>query len=111
MVVSVALASVVVTRHLHAQVGDEHMPDFKRTTMARRAYDKEHNARYAAKDLHQALELYQGVVTAHPDTQEAEYSRTQMHNIAKSVVPTEDLLAAQVELALASLTPASQQEA
>ncbi len=82
------------------------MPDFKRTTMASRAYDKAHDAHYAIKDLHQALELYNGVLAEHPDTQEAEYSRTQMQNIVKSVVPTKDLLAAQVELALAHLTPA-----
>lgn len=82
------------------------MPDFKRTTMASRAYDKAHDAHYATKDLHQALGLYKGVMAAHPDTQEAEYSRTQMHNIVKSVVSKEDLLLAQVDLALAHLTPA-----
>ena len=82
------------------------MPDFKRTTMASRAYDKAHVAHYGTNDLHQALELYKGVMAAYPDTQEAEYSRTQMHNIVKSVVPKEDLLIAQVDLALARLTPA-----
>ena len=82
------------------------MPDFKRTTMASRAYDKAHDAHYAIKDLHQALELYKGVMAVYPDTQEAEYSSTQMHNIVKNVVPKEDLLIAQVDLALARLTPA-----
>ena len=77
------------------------MPDFKRTTMASRAYDKAHNAQYETKDLPKALGLYQQLLTAHPDTQEAEYSRTQMYNIVKSVVPKEDLLAAHVELTLA----------
>ena len=48
------------------------MPDFKRTTMASRAYDKAHEAHYATKDLHHALELYKGVMAEHPDTQEAE---------------------------------------
>jgi hypothetical protein len=71
--------------------------------MASRAYDKAHTAHYATKDLHDALGLYRGVLADHPDTQEAEYSRTQMHNIVKRVVPKEDLLTAQVELALARL--------
>jgi hypothetical protein len=92
-------------RHVHAENGEEDMPDFRRTTMASRAYDKAHAAHYATKDLHQALELYKGVLAAHPNTQEAEYSRTQMRNIARSVVPSEDLLAAEVELTLACLEP------
>ena len=79
------------------------MPDFIRTTMASRAYDKAHTAHYATKDLHQALGLYWVVMATHPDTLEAEYSRTQMQNIVKSVVPTEELLAAQIELTIAHL--------
>ena len=74
------------------------MPDFIRTTMASRAYDKAHDAQYATKNLNEALGLYEGVLAAYPDTLEAEYSRTQMHNIVKSVVPADDLLAAEVEL-------------
>ncbi len=79
------------------------MPDFRRTTMASRAYDKAHSMHYATKDLHQALELYQGVLGAYANTQEAEYSLTQMHNIVKGVVPKDDLMTAQVDLALARL--------
>jgi hypothetical protein len=95
--------SVVVTRHDHLQDGEEDMPSFRRTTMASRAYDKAHSVHYATKDLHEALELYQGVLAAHPNTQEAGYSRTQMHNIVKGVVPKDDLMTAQVDLALARL--------
>ena len=79
------------------------MSDFIRTTMASRAYDKAHAAHYATKDLHQALGLYGSVMAAYPDTLEAGYSRTQMHNIVKSVVPAEALLAAQVELTVSHL--------
>jgi hypothetical protein len=83
--------------------GDGNMPNFKRTTTASRAYDEAYAAHYATKDLHQALGLYRGVIAEHPNTQEAEYSRTQMHNIANSLVSKEDLLSAQVELAFARL--------
>jgi hypothetical protein len=79
------------------------MPNFRRTTMASRAYDKAHTAHYATKNFHDALELYKGVLALYPNTQEAEYSRTQMHNIVKGVVPKDDLLTAQVEQALACL--------
>ena len=72
-------------------------------TEAGKQYAEAHAAHYTTKDLHEALELYKGVMAAHPNTKEAEYSRTQMHNIVKSVVPKEDLLAAQVELTLACL--------
>ena len=79
------------------------MPDFRRTTMASRAYDKAHAAHYATKDLRNALGLYEGVLADYPDKQEADYSRSQMQNIVNGVVPKDDLLAAQVELALARL--------
>jgi len=79
------------------------MPDFKRTTMASRAYDKAHAAHYSTKDLCDALGLYKGVLADYPDTEEANYSRSQMQNIVNGVVPRDDLLVAQVELALVRL--------
>ncbi len=60
-------------------------------------------AHYTTKDLHKAIDLYKAIMAAHPNTKEAEYSRTQIQNIAKSVVPNERLLDAQVELALTCL--------
>jgi hypothetical protein len=68
-----------------------------------RQYAAAHAAHYAKKNLHEALGLYRDLMTSYPNTQEAEYSRTQMLNIAQSVVPKEDLLAVQVELTLARL--------
>ena len=44
-----------------------------------------------------------GVVTAHPNTQEAGYSRAQIQNIVNSLVPNQELLDVQVELALARI--------
>ena len=75
------------------------------TTMASRHYDSAHAAHYARKDLHEALGLYQGVMDAYPDTQEADYSRTQISNIVKSVVPDHEVLTAETELTLAHLGP------
>jgi hypothetical protein len=66
-------------------------------------YAAAHAAHYTTKNLHEALELYRGIMAAHPNTQESEYSRTQIQNIAKDVVPKQELLDAQVELALAHL--------
>ena len=72
-------------------------------TEAAQQYAAAHAAHYTTKNLHGALELYRGIMAVHPNTQEAEYSRTQIHNIVKGVVPKQELLMAQVELALAHL--------
>jgi len=72
-------------------------------TVADTQYAEAHAAHYMTKDLHEALELYKGVMAAHPNTKEAVYSRTQIQNIVKSVVPKQRLLDAQVELALTYL--------
>ena len=64
-------------------------------------YAAAHAAHYTTKDLHQALELYKGVMAAYPNAQEAEYSRSQIQNIVNVVVPKQELFDAQVGLALA----------
>jgi len=56
-----------------------------------------------AEALHEALKLYKAIMAEHPNTKEAEYSRTQIQNIVQSVVPKQRLLDAQVELALTCL--------
>jgi hypothetical protein len=56
---------------------------------------------YKAKDLREALHLYRAVMAAHPGTQEAGYSRSQIDNIVKAVVPEQALMDAEVKLALA----------
>jgi hypothetical protein len=62
-----------------------------------------HEAQYMTKDLYAALVLHRDVIAAHPNTQEAEDSRTQIQNIVKGVVPAQVLLEEQVALALAYL--------
>ena len=73
------------------------------TTQAGRQYAAAHEAHYATKDLTEAIGLYKGILAEYPDTQEAEYSRTQIHNIAKSVVPDSEILATETEMTLAHL--------
>ena len=63
-------------------------------------YATAHDAHYKTKNLRQALGLYQSLVAAHPDTHEAEYSRAQIHNIAKNTVPKQELLDAQINMAV-----------
>ena len=70
-------------------------------TAAVQQYAAAYAEHYMTKDLPKALQLYKGVITIHPKTQEAEYSRTQIYNIMKAVVPKEKLLDAQLELAFA----------
>ena len=64
---------------------------------------KEH---YGTKDLGKALGLYRGIISSDPDTREADYSRSQIENIVKAVVPKDELFDAQVSRALAHLAPA-----
>ena len=79
------------------------MTDEKALAEVGQQYATAHDAHYTTKDLHEAVELYRGVMVAHPDTREAAYSRAQIQNIAQSVVPKQELLEAQIELTLARL--------
>lgn len=72
--------------------------DAKLTEVAQQ-YSVAHAAHYGAKNLRGALGLYKSIITAHPGTPEAEYSRSQIQNIVKNVVPGEELLEAQIKLA------------
>lgn len=74
--------------------------DSRRLTKSMR---QAHSAHYGTKDLGAALQLYEGITVAHPDTQEDEYSRSQIQNIVKAVVPKQDLFVAQMNLARAHL--------
>ena len=71
-----------------------------RLTEAGKQYAAAHAAHYVTKDLQKAIELYKGVIAAHPNTPEAGYCHAQIQNIVKSVVPQQELLDAQATLAL-----------
>ena len=85
------------------KIGDEDMTGERTLPEASQQYATAHDAHYRTKDLHEAVELYRGVMVSHPNTREAAYSRTQIQNIAHSVVPEQELLDAQIELTLARL--------
>ena len=72
-------------------------------TDAGRQYAAAYDAHYGGRDLPVALQLYMNVVASHPGTQEAGYSGTQVQNIVNAVVPKQELLDAEMELALAHL--------
>jgi hypothetical protein len=69
-------------------------------TAAGRQYATAYEAHYTTKNLHEALELYNGIMTEYPNTKEAEYSRSQIQNIVNAVVPKQELCDAQLGLAL-----------
>jgi len=66
---------------------------------AARLYAAAHALHYSEHDLLAALRAYERIIALHPGTPEAGYARTQIRNIVQSVVPAEELLAAQVDLA------------
>jgi hypothetical protein len=63
-------------------------------------YAAAYAAHYTRHDLPAALKLYTDVMASHPGTREADDSRMQVQNIIKAVVPKQELLDAQIELAL-----------
>ena len=77
------------------------MKKITKKTEAGQQYAAAHAAHYKTKYLAEALGRYRAVMAAHPEAQEAGYSRSQIQNIVSDVVPQEELFDAQVELALA----------
>ena len=69
-------------------------------TEAGQEYAAAYDAHYTTKDMNEALGLYERLIAAHPDTQEAKYSRTQVQNIVNTVVPKQEIMDALVELAV-----------
>lgn len=87
------------------------MNDDDQISVASRSYARAHHTHYGSMDLQQALGLYEEIVAAHPDIQEAAYSRSQIQNIAKAVVPAHELFAAQAALAHSHLARVKQAQA
>jgi len=76
------------------------MIDNTRLTEAGQQYATAYDAHYKTKDVYKAFKLYESLIAAHPDTQEAGYSRSQVQNIVNTVVPKQKVMDALVELAL-----------
>jgi hypothetical protein len=79
------------------------MSDHTALKEAARAYAEAYAAHYSERDLAKALQLYQRIMASHASAQEAGYSRAQIQNIVNTLVPAQELLDAQLELALARL--------
>ena len=67
-------------------------------TEANRQYAAAYAAHYTGHDLPLALQLYQALMSAYPNAQEAAYDQMQIQNIVNAVVPRQALLDAQIEL-------------
>ena len=76
------------------------MKNVTELTEANQQYAAAYTAHYSQHDLPAALKLYAKVMASHPGTQEADDSRMQVQNIVKVVVPKQELLDAEIELAL-----------
>jgi capsule polysaccharide export protein KpsE/RkpR len=79
------------------------MRDLSELTVSARAYAAAHAAHYSERNLAAALQLYRELIASRPNAPEAGYSRTQIQNIVNAVVPAQELLNAQLGLALARL--------
>ena len=69
-------------------------------TEANRQYATAYAAHYTEHDLPAAMRLYKQIMASHPSDPEAEYSLVQIQNIVNAVVPKQELLDAQMDLAL-----------
>lgn len=76
------------------------------TTKAGQQYAIAYETHYTAKKLGKALQLYQAVLGTYPEALEAKYSRTQILNIIRTVVPEQTLFDTHVELASTQLNGA-----
>jgi hypothetical protein len=83
--------------------GATHMINETELPEAGRQYAAAYAAQYKGRDLLAALQRYIKLMASHPDAKEAAYSRMQVQNIINTVVPKQELLDAQIGLAVAHL--------
>jgi hypothetical protein len=74
---------------------------YTETSPAGRAYAAAYEVHYINNDLHNALELYRKIVKVYPDTAEARYAKLQIEKIMDAVVPEQEGLNFQMDLASA----------
>ena len=77
------------------------MKNINGVTVADQDYTKAHDMHYKTKDLPKAFKLYRGIIADFPNTKEAGYSLSQVHNIVNAVVPKQEVMDALVALTLA----------
>ena len=74
---------------------------------AARQYATAYEIHYAHKNMGEAFKLYKEILTAYPDTKEAGYAKSQIQNIVNAVVPKEESLRVQMDLAAAAFERAA----
>jgi capsule polysaccharide export protein KpsE/RkpR len=79
------------------------MRDQSENSGSERSYAAAYAAHYSERNLAAALQLYMELIASRPNAPEAAYSRAQIRNIITAVVPAQELLDAQIGLALARL--------
>jgi len=82
------------------------MPDDLATAEPARAYAAAYAAHYRERDLPLALRLYTKLIASHSGSRESSYARVQLLNIVNAVVPSDEILGVQLELARARLEDA-----
>ena len=77
------------------------MNDNTEQTEAGRQYAVAYETHYKSQNLHIAFELYRKILADHPGTKEAGYAKSQIQNIVKTIVPKEERLDTQMDMAAA----------
>jgi hypothetical protein len=85
--------------------GAREISDDGALTEAAREYAAAYAEHYSGRDSEMALQLYKKIMASRASAREAGYSRAQVRNIVKAVVPKQELPDARMELALARLEP------
>jgi hypothetical protein len=75
------------------------MRESRLSTEAGQQYALAYEAQYKTKEIQKAFALYEHIITAQPDTQEAGYSRSQIQNIVNAVVPKKTVMDSLIKLA------------
>lgn len=75
------------------------MSDNTEMTEAGRQYAAAYDTHYGSKNLRGAFEQYKKILADHPDTKEAGYATSQIQNIVNAIVPKEERLHRQMDLA------------
>lgn len=81
------------------------MRDTEFSTEAGQQYASAYDAHYMAKKIPEAFALYEQIIATHPDTKEAEYSRSQIQNIVNAVVPKKRIMDSLMELVRTHFDP------
>jgi hypothetical protein len=81
------------------KIGELDMRESSLSEEAGQQYATAYDTHYTTKDIHKAFKLYEDIITGHPDTKEAGYSRSQVQNIVNAMVPKKEIMDSLMKLA------------